>query len=775
MKTIRFAGFSRLTAAWAALVLLLAGDGLAAGPAPAEGKVRLDSYGDPLPEGVVRRFGTLRFRNCGAVAFTPDGKEIVVGGGPAGTEVIFWDRRTLKETRRLSAEARVMRLVFSPDGRTLVAMTAAAYANPAWDVASGKVRFRFKGEIGTFTPDNRRLLAIYNGNAGPMIVAWDLATGQQVGDWALPAEARSVGCSPDGKLVAYRLGEALVLHDLATNAELRRLPDTRRPNGPQSPPRFCFSPDGSQLAMASLRGLRLWNVATGREVFAWDRLVDSEVCFSADGKQLAWTGYDARSAPYVWVHVLGRDEPRRLGLPINNLPSLVVFAPDGATVAAISDARVLELHDVATGQEVLPFAAHAGRVFRLELTPDGSHLATYDTFRVLLWDPATGKLRRRFPEDVTSVTQDHRFWIWDIRLAADGQLRRGSAPNRHGHWEETGPAALARLHKLGLKDGNRPALDGFEGTVQDVLETSDGRYLAVRLSAQRPGVIDRFGQVNIRVWDTRTGLPLDHVRPSGGPVFKDGVSSQALGVFSPDNRLLATTSLEGTIHLWDLASGQERLRLHGHLVGSVRSLLFTRDLRFLFSGGDDSQVLQWDLTGRAGDGVWRTVHHEPPQQMDLWNRLADADAQAAHKALWELAADPDGTVAFLRARLKPVAAVDDKETAELLARLDSNSVAAREQAEAMLRKLGEPAIPAMRRAFAQPRSLEQGRRLERILHSLTPPALAGEPLRCFRAIEVLERIATPEARAVLRHLALGLPEALLTRAAGEARERLDAR
>src|SRR5947199_2729295 len=105
------------------------------------------------------------------------------------------------------------------------------------------------------------------------------------------------------------------------------------------------------MAATSLLGLRLWNVVNGHEEFAWDRLVDSPAFFSADSKHFAWTGYDERSAPHPWVVRIGEDKPRRLGLPINNLVSQLVFSPDGATLAVTTDARTLELRDVATGKD----------------------------------------------------------------------------------------------------------------------------------------------------------------------------------------------------------------------------------------------------------------------------------------------------------------------------------------------------------------------------------------------------------------------------------------
>jgi hypothetical protein len=59
------------------------------------------------------------------------------------------------------------------------------------------------------------------------------------------------------------------------------------------------------------------------------------------------------------------------------------------------------------------------------------------------------------------------------------------------------------------------------------------------------------------------------------------------------------------------------------------------------------------------------------------------------------------------------------------------------------------------------------------LDKLAGVGAKGEPLRQARAVEVLEHIATPQAREVLRQLAAGAPGAWLTREAKAALERME--
>src|SRR5262249_22194158 len=82
---------------------------------------RTDRLGDPLPAGAVARMGTHRLRyqgNANAVAFSPDGKTVVVAGDDQ--TIRLWDRATSKEVRSLNGHrGPVTALALSPDGKTL--------------------------------------------------------------------------------------------------------------------------------------------------------------------------------------------------------------------------------------------------------------------------------------------------------------------------------------------------------------------------------------------------------------------------------------------------------------------------------------------------------------------------------------------------------------------------------------------------------------------------------------------------------------------------------
>jgi hypothetical protein len=66
-------------------------------------------------------------------------------------------------------------------------------------------------------------------------------------------------------------------------------------------------------------------------------------------------------------------------------------------------------------------------------------------------------------------------------------------------------------------------------------------------------------------------------------------------VYSPDGKRLATASNDGTLKIWEAATGQEVLTLRGHQ-RRVQAVAFSPDGDRLASGGEDRTVRVWDAT-----------------------------------------------------------------------------------------------------------------------------------------------------------------------------------
>lgn len=130
----------------------------------------------------------------------------------------------------------------------------------------------------------------------------------------------------------------------------------------------------------------------------------------------------------------------------------------------------------------------------------------------------------------------------------------------------------------------------------------------------------------------------------------------------------------------------------------------------------------------------------------------------------------------MKVRLKPIAPVPPPLLRSLLEDLDSDQFAVREAAQKKLHTLGERVASSLRAELKAKPSLEKRRRLEEVLARLDaigPPS--GDSLRALRAVQVLERIGSLEARQLLEELGRGVESARQTQAANEALKRLKKR
>jgi len=118
-----------------------------------------------------------------------------------------------------------------------------------------------------------------------------------------------------------------------------------------------------------------------------------------------------------------------------------------------------------------------------------------------------------------------------------------------------------------------------------------GGGLSVAFSPDGHMLASGSGDGTIWLWDVATGRSIATLEG-----HTDGVFSVA---FSPDGRILASGSFDSTIRLWDVGTGRSTATLEGH-TGYVTSVAFSPDGRMLASGSGDNTIRLWDVaTGRS--------------------------------------------------------------------------------------------------------------------------------------------------------------------------------
>jgi transcription initiation factor TFIID subunit 5 len=106
------------------------------------------------------------------------------------------------------------------------------------------------------------------------------------------------------------------------------------------------------------------------------------------------------------------------------------------------------------------------------------------------------------------------------------------------------------------------------------------------------------GDKSVRMWDIMKGTCVR--------LFTSHIGNITALECAPDGKTVASADDQGTINLWDLASGRLLKRMRGHGKGGIWSLSWSVESSVLVSGGADMTVRTWDPTLRTaerGEGV----------------------------------------------------------------------------------------------------------------------------------------------------------------------------
>jgi len=139
-----------------------------------------------------------------SVAFSPDGKRIIVSGSFNNT-VRIWDVETGVKVMTLEQTQWVSDIAFSPDGKQIA--SAGAHSLLIWDATTGSKLLSLAVDHGfyhavisvAFSPDGKRVVS---GSMEGTIKIWDAKSGLEITRLRIDGKVKGVSFSPDGKTLA---------------------------------------------------------------------------------------------------------------------------------------------------------------------------------------------------------------------------------------------------------------------------------------------------------------------------------------------------------------------------------------------------------------------------------------------------------------------------------------------------------------------------------------------------------------------------------------------
>lgn len=326
-----------------------------------------------------------------------------------------------------------------------------------------------------------------------------------------------------------------------------------------------------------------------------------------------------------------RIAPSRLAegiLSDDRVPGRIVWGPHATTMTAIMrdpesigplERKSDELRhwNVATGE--LKWSVIGGSSFSLAATADGKTLATVEGYELQLREPATGKVKQKWPTEkqLSPLTfspdgktlaagiadwkqqpsgrgQSGGVQFWDVD---QGTLKRSLSDDK--------PTTFVRYSRDGKhlasasNGGPVKVWDAGTGELVRIFPygstfdfSPDGKLIGCAASQPIEGDTpdDVRKRYDIQTYELQTGRLLK-------TLISDDHNKESYVLwieFSPDGSLIAAANWDGTAKLWNVATGELVRTITDHSAG-VHAAVFSPDGRIIATGSEDKMLRLWNL------------------------------------------------------------------------------------------------------------------------------------------------------------------------------------
>jgi WD40 repeat protein len=536
-----------------------------------------------------------------AVAVSPDGTQFATAGSDNTARV--WDFPSSRHLRAYAQGGPARAVAVSADGAR-VAGGGADGKVKIWDTVSKKLLHEIDAHAGAVTglafSPNGQVLASCGGDSTLRLV--NVADGKTLAHFAAHAGAvTGMAYNPGGNAVYTTGSDGTLKFWSLPPAPARTLPAFQDAVGA-----VAVSPDGSQAAVASGKGVRLARWNDGQTLKELPAAPGVLTCVAAaPGNALTAAGdRDGRVA--VWDAKKGE----LLASPVGHAGAVTAVAFNGAgnqlaTVGKDGFLRLWAVPPAPTRSLAQPDAVRSAAV-----TPDGKHLVTGGADKVIR------SYRLDQPQTPPRQLSGHGSAVEAVALSPDGKVlvsAGGSGLLRFwdlGKGVQTGTVGghAGAVTSLAFLGGSRVLSASADGSVKvfavppaatkNVLAHA-GAVTALAASPDGTRLLTGSADQQARLWNLSTGK-LE--RTFSGPA--QGVLAVA---YSPLGNRVAAGSGDKALYVWESAGGKE-VKKFTHLPAAVRAVALSADGKHAAAGLADGSVRLFDLA--AGKEVDVSSAHE---------------------------------------------------------------------------------------------------------------------------------------------------------------------